>query len=70
MEEMKSTKKRGREIYPVDLTGTTTSALLKRAHKRSGIKSRSEVMRLALDRGLVILLEQLNAGSTASRKSA
>lgn len=70
MEAMKPTKKRDREIYPVDLTGTSTSALLKKAHKRSGIKSRSEVMRLALDRGLVVLLEQLNAGSTTVRKSA
>jgi len=60
-----------RVVYPLDIT--RIHPLLKAAQKKTGIKSQAEVLRMAIERGLPVLIAQLGshqAPKAAARKVA
>lgn len=49
---------KSRRIYPLDITGL--SPAISAAQRKTGIRSQAEIMRLAIERGLPILIAQLD----------
>jgi hypothetical protein len=58
-------KRSKRYVYPLDLSASPELLpLIKKAQKRTKIKSQAEVMRQALSRGLQVLVNQLEGSPT------
>ncbi len=56
---------RNRKVYPLEIT--SLDAQIRKAQKKTGIKSKAEVMRMAIERGLPVLISQLASDTTATR---
>ena len=58
-------RKRNRKVYPLEIT--SLDALLVKAQKATGIKSKAVLMRMAIERGLPVLIAQLASDAGVKR---
>ena len=57
--------KRNRKVYPLEIT--SLDALLVKAQKATGIKSKAVLMRMAIERGLPVLIGLLASDAGVKR---